>query len=119
VLDNPRMNLSVMDAREFLLLSRENYDVIVSEPTNVWVPGVASLFTREFYGLVRARLRPGGIFAQWIHLYASDRELVASVAGEVSRAFPYVTAWVVKADFILVASDQPPVLDPDVFARRL
>jgi spermidine synthase len=120
VLDNPHMRLSVMDAREFLLLTRERYDVIVSEPTNLWIPGVATLFTRDFYGTVREHLRPGGIFVQWMQLYAADRNMVASVVSTVSESFPYVSAWlIVDSDFILVASDHRPEFDPAVFARRL
>ena len=120
VLDNPRMKLSVMDAREFLLLTPERYDVIVSEPTNVWIPGVASLFTGDFYDVVRRRLQPGGIFVQWMHLYAADRDMVASVVASAGKAFPYVSAWlIVDSDFILVAGDRRPEFDPAAFTRRL
>jgi spermidine synthase len=120
VLDNPRLRLSMMDAREFLLLTPERYDVIVSEPTNVWIPGVAALFTRDFYQTVQKRLRPGGVFALWMHVYAADREMVASVVSTVGETFPYVTAWLIlDADLILVASDRRPAFDPAVFAGRL
>jgi predicted membrane-bound spermidine synthase len=120
VLDNPRMSLRIVDAREFLLLTPKRYDVIVSEPTNVWVPGVANLFTREFYDVARSRLEPGGLFAQWLHAYMADPLMVASVVSTIHRTFPYVTAWLVSdGDLILLAGDARPAFDPDRFAARL
>jgi len=120
VLGNPRMALHVLDAREFLLLTRDRYDVIVSEPTNVWVPGVANLFTRDFYRVVRARLRPGGLFAQWLHVYSAEPAMVASVVASLRAEFPYVSAWLVKeTDLILIAGDQRPPFDAARFEQRL
>jgi spermidine synthase len=120
VLDNPRMKLHVVDAREFLLLTRKRYDVIVSEPTNIWIPGVANLFTREFYKVIHSHLQPGGMFTQWLHSYTADPVMVATVVSTVTNEFPYVSAWLVAdGDLILLASDQRPQFDPDRFAQRL
>src|SRR5262249_8218306 len=47
-LAQPGVRLIVGDGRSHLLLTRRSYDVIVSEPSNPWMAGVASLFTREF-----------------------------------------------------------------------
>ena len=69
VLQNPRVRLLVGDGRTHLLLSRRQYDVIVSEPSNPWMAGVAALFTREFFEAARARLKPGGVLCQWAHTY--------------------------------------------------
>ncbi len=56
-LDDPRTRLIVADGRTHLALSRRAYDVIVSEPSNPWMAGVAALFTREFFEAARARLK--------------------------------------------------------------
>jgi spermidine synthase/MFS family permease len=120
VLQNPRMSLTVVDAREYLLLSDEAYDVIVSEPTNVWVPGVAALFTREFYDLAKTKLRPRGLFAQWLQLYSSQPGLVASVAVSLQQSFPYVSAWMISdGDLMFLAGQERPAFDPGKFAARL
>jgi spermidine synthase len=120
ILENPRLNLKVLDAREFLLLTRNRYDVIVSEPTNVWIPGVANLFTSEFYREVHQRLQPGGLFAQWLQTYNADPLMVASVVTTLRQEFPYVSAWLVEdADLILLAGDSRPVFDPERFTARL
>src|SRR2546427_1660597 len=48
-------SLVVNDARNHLLVTKERYDVIVSEPSNPWVAGAASLFTRDFFDLAARR----------------------------------------------------------------
>ena len=69
VLKKPAVRLLIGDGRSHLRLSDRQYDVIVSEPSNPWMAGVAALFTREFFEAARARLRSGGVFCQWAHTY--------------------------------------------------
>jgi spermidine synthase len=64
-LHDPRARLIVGDGRSHLLLSGDRYDVIISEPSNPWMSGVSTLFTREFFVAARSRLEPGGILCQW------------------------------------------------------
>jgi spermidine synthase len=119
VLSNPRLSLAVVDAREYLLLTRRRYDLIVSEPTNVWVPGVSTLFTRDFYEVVRSRLKPGGVFTQWLHAYSIDEQIVASTLRSLRDVFPSVSVWsVTDSDLAFLASDHRPRLDAADFTRR-
>jgi len=67
VLEDPRVRTVIADVRNFLLTTRERYDVIISEPSNPWMSGLASMFSEEFFQLARERLRPSGIMLQWIH----------------------------------------------------
>ena len=62
-------HLLVGDGRSHLQLSRRKYDVIISEPSNPWIAGVAALFTREFFLAARDRLAPGGLICQWANAY--------------------------------------------------
>src|SRR5690606_4228216 len=66
---DPRVRRLVGDGRNVLLAGDRRYDVIVSEPSNPWIAGVASLFTREFYALASEHLADGGVFCQWAQLY--------------------------------------------------
>lgn len=112
-LADPRTHLIVGDGRSHLLLTGQQYDVIMSEPSNPWIAGVAALFTREFFEGARARLAPGGIICQWAHTYTmSDRDLRSIVATFLS-VFPEGTAWMVNdADVLLIAGDAP--LEPQL-----
>ncbi len=107
-LADPRTNLIVGDGRSHLRLSRRQYDVIISEPSNPWIAGVAALFTREFFQSARDRLAPGGIICQWANVYnISDRDL-RSIVATFQSVFPYATAWLVgRDDVLLIASDEP------------
>ena len=65
VLSNPRMRLVYEDAKSFLRSNPDKYDIIISEPSNPWMAGIAGVFSLEFFEACRARLRPGGIMVQW------------------------------------------------------
>ena len=107
-LSDPRTNLIVGDGRSHLLLTRRQYDVIISEPSNPWIAGVAALFTREFFEGARARLAPGGILCQWANAYnISDPDLRSIIATFIA-VFPHGTVWLVGGDDVLMmASDGP------------
>jgi spermidine synthase len=103
-----RTRLIVGDGRSHLLLSDDRYDVIVSEPSNPWMAGVSTLFTREFFLAARAHLQPGGILCQWAHTYnISDADL-RSIVDTFLSAFPDGSAWLVgTSDLLLIGSTAP------------
>jgi tetratricopeptide (TPR) repeat protein len=109
-LADPRTRLLVTDARSHLRFSRATYDVIVSEPSNPWMAGVAALFTTEFMQSVRARLAPGGVFCQWTHTYDMSEADLRSILATVREVFPQASLWLVgDADLLTVAGvDAPP-----------
>ncbi len=91
-LDDPRVTLHVNDARNELLLERHRdtagFDMIASQPSHPWLIGAASLFTEEFFQLVRDNLNPGGVFALWVNGFRTDAESLLAVAASFERAFP-------------------------------
>jgi spermidine synthase len=104
VLADPRVHVILNDARNFLMTAGGQYDVIISEPSNPWIAGVASLFTDEFYQQVTTRLAPGGILVQWVQAYSIFPDDLKMVLGTVARRFPQVTAWRGEwADLVLLA----------------
>jgi spermidine synthase len=110
--DDPRMNLIIDDARAFLRVTPNRYDMIVSEPSHPWVPGVANLFTQEFFELGRSRLNDDGIFVQWVQIYQLSTESLRSVLATYTRVFPHVLMFRVGGvnegkDLILVGSNRP------------
>jgi spermidine synthase len=107
-LDDPRTRLILGDGRSHLLLSSRKYDVIISEPSNPWMAGVAALFTREFFTAARHRLAPGGVMCQWAHTYdISDCDL-RSIVATFGSVFPEGTIWMIgESDILLVSSTEP------------
>ena len=82
--ENPKVHIMYNDARNYMNVTRKQYDVIISEPSNPWIAGVASLFTSEFYERAAQVLKPDGVFAQWIQLYELDPEDLRMILREVS-----------------------------------
>jgi spermidine synthase len=107
-LSDPRTRLIVGDGRTHLMLGRQSYDVIVSEPSNPWMAGIASLFTREFFEGARARLAPGGVLCQWAHTYDISNADLRSIVATFLSVFPDGTMWLVgDADVLLLGSTGP------------
>jgi spermidine synthase len=107
-LDDPRTRLILGDGRSHLALSTARYDVIISEPSNPWMAGVAALFTREFFTAVRDRLAPDGIICQWAHTYDISEADLRSVVRTFASVFPQGTMWLVgNGDLLLVGSAAP------------
>lgn len=85
--NDPRSRIHFEDAKTFFSVNNEKYDIIVSEPSNPWVSGVAGLFSEEFYHNVRNYLTDQGILVQWLQLYEIDMPLVASVFKAIGSQF--------------------------------
>ena len=115
-LNDPRAHIVIDDARTRLRVNPNRYDLIVSEPSHPWVPGVANLFTREFFTLGRERLQDDGVFVQWLQIYQLSTESLRSVLGTFSEVFPHVLIFRVRGeakgkDLILVGSRAQLTLD--------
>jgi spermidine synthase len=106
-LDDPRVSLLLNDGRNVLLVATEPYDLVTIELTSVWFAGASSLYSREFYDLVKARLAPSGVLQQWVQLHHIRRRELAVIVGTLRRAFAHVALFVGGAQGILVASDAP------------
>src|SRR3989442_4467149 len=101
---DPRSRIVVDDAKTFFSTQSRKYDLIVSEPSNPWVSGVAGLFSDEFYRLVRRHMARGALFAQWIQLYEIDLPLVVSVLKALEANFDdYAVYATTNVDLIIVA----------------
>jgi spermidine synthase len=92
-LSDPRVRIHVNDARNALLLSRQRFDAIVSQPSHPWTSGAAHLYTREFFELAGSRLAPDGVFVQWIGLHFVDEPLLRTLVATLCDVFPYVRAY--------------------------
>lgn len=108
-LRDPRVRLVVGDGRSLIAYGAEPVDVIVSQPSNLWVSGMAGLFTRDFFEQAAARLGERGVFGQWIHAYRLAPEDFKQVLRTFYAVFPHGALWEVfpGADYVLVGSRSP------------
>jgi spermidine synthase len=100
---SPKVAIERGDAYRTLLRREiESIDIVVSEPSNPWVTGVEMLYSREFLEAARERLSPGGVYAQWFHLYEIDREAEELVLRTFASVFPHVSVWYTLGSDILL-----------------
>jgi hypothetical protein len=119
-MSNPKVKITIGDAREVLLTSGETYDVIASEPSNPYRAGIASLLTKEFYEAARDRLAPHGFLSQWVQSYGIHSGTMQTIYATLTAVFPHVqTWWTTTGDVVLVASVDPIVIDADALRRRI
>jgi len=93
VLHDRRTKVFYDDARHHVLTMDETFDIITSDPIHPWVKGAATLYTREYFELVRRHLNPGGLVTQWVPLYESSPEVVKSEIATFFEVFPNGTIW--------------------------
>jgi spermidine synthase len=119
-LADPRSRLLIEDAGTYLRSTRKMYDVIISEPSNLWIAGMADLFTEEFYRTAALKLRPGGIFCQWVQCYQTSPQTLETIFRTLTTRFPHGQLFFVdgSADLIILASpDREVGLDLDRIAH--
>lgn len=118
-LEDPRVRIVTNDGRNYVDSSKKKYDVITSEPPNIWVAGVSGLFTQEFYRSAQAHLSPGGILCQWMPVYEMREQDFKTTLATIRSVFPHLAFWAIGSDVALVASNEPLTFDPTAVARRL
>jgi spermidine synthase len=114
VLNQPNVRVRVDDARNFLLLSGETFDVITADIIQPIHAGAGNLYSREYFRLVRGALKPGGLALQWIgHREASHYKLIMRTFLDV---FEHTTLWLDGT--LMVGSLEPLRLDGSILAER-
>jgi spermidine synthase len=123
VVKDPRVEIVYDDARSFILSSREKFDIITSDPIHPWVKGAATLYTREYFELVKRHLKPGGLVTQWVPLYESTMEAVKSEMATFFAVFPDGIAWFnyregEQVDVVLFGQADPAPINVDEIVER-
>src|SRR5207237_5269595 len=124
VLHNPRTHIVYDDARHYVLTTPEKFDIIASDPLDVFVKGTAALYSKEYFESVKRHLNPGGMFTLYVPLYESDLRTVKSELATFFAAFPYSTIWANTIngqgyDMVFMGHLEPPKIDVDAIVAKL
>ncbi|MGA2145006.1 MAG: fused MFS/spermidine synthase [Bryobacteraceae bacterium] len=124
VATDPRTEIVYDDARHFVLTTPEKFDIITSDPIHPWVKGSATLYSREYFQLVKDHLNPGGVVTQWVPLYESNAETVKSEMATFFDVFPNGTVWANDVDgagydIFLLGTAEPMRVDLDRLVERM
>jgi predicted membrane-bound spermidine synthase len=102
------------DGRNFLASTENQYDVIISEPSNPWITGVSDLFTIDHFRIAKRRLRPGGVYCQWVQLYEMSPENIKTIFRTFAEVYRYVVVFAAddrSSDTVVLGSDAPLTFD--------
>jgi spermidine synthase len=124
VKSDPRTHIVYDDGRHFIMTTKEKFDIIASDPLDVWVKGTASIYSKDYFEKVKAHLNPGGYFTLYVPLYESDEETVRSEFATFFSVFPNGTVWAnlnegQGYDLVLMGQADPVKIDIDAVERRL
>ncbi len=123
VKNDRRTTIHYDDARHVILTSKEKFDIVTSDPIHPWVKGTSSLYSKQYFELVKQHLRPGGIVTQWVPLYESDFATVKSELATFFDVFPNGTVWAntingLGNDLVMLGQVEPLKLDIDALQDR-
>jgi len=119
VLDNPKLRIVFNDGRNYLMTTKEKFDVITADPIHPWFSGAGYLYTEEYFRLAAKHLNPGGIVCQWLPIYELSVDDLKTVVKTFSQNFRYTMLWLTRNDAELVGSDDPIVIDEQDLERRI
>ena len=124
VLHDPRTDVVYEDARNYILTTPEKFDIITSDPIHPWVKGSATLYTKEYFELVKEHLNRGGVVTQWVPLYETDVDTVRSEIATFFDVFPDGTIWANEGDgggydIVLLGQTSPTEIQVDELQARL
>jgi spermidine synthase len=124
VLHNPKTRIIFDDARHYLMTTTDMYDIIASDPLDVFVKGTAALYSKEYFEAVKRHLNPGGMFSLYVPLYESDERTVRSELATFFEAFPNATVWANTIngqgyDMVFMGQVAPLKIDIDQVEERL
>jgi spermidine synthase len=124
VMNNPKTRIVYDDARHYVMTTRNKYDIIASDPLDVFAKGTAALYSKEYFDAVKAHLNPGGYFSLYVPLYESDLRTVKSELATFFESFPNATVWANTRDgqgydMVFMGQAEPLKINVDEVQQRL
>lgn len=124
VINDARVKIVCDDARHYLATTDEKFDIITSDPIHPWVKGSATLYTRDYFEIVKRHLNKGGLVTQWVPLYESSAAVVKSEVATFLAVFGGGTVWANQKDgkgydVVLLGEKEPSRINIDAIQARL
>ncbi|TFH42222.1 MAG: tetratricopeptide repeat protein, partial [Lysobacterales bacterium] len=120
VINQPNFHQIVNDGRNALLLNPRKYSLIISDATNPKMFDSWTLYSREFYQLVKDRLKPGGVFCQWA-VMPLPGDAIKVILNTFRSVFPHMSFWSIHGSSQVLMLGTPERLEIDYadLAKRL
>jgi spermidine synthase len=111
VVRSGKLRFIFFDGRSFLQNTKETFDVILSDSVHPRYSGNGSLYTKDYYQLVYARLNPRGVHSQWIPIYSLTLKNLKEILRAFVDVFPDTYVWYVNSTinpYIIVTGTKAP-----------
>jgi spermidine synthase len=119
VLNHPKLRVIFNDGRNFLMTTKDKFDVITADPIHPWFRGAGYLYTTEYFKLASEHLLPGGVICQWLPIYEMTPDDLRSVVKTFREQFKYTMLWLTHYDAELVGSNSPFMIDEAELEKRI
>lgn len=118
--NNPRINITYNDARNTLITTKKEYDIIISHPSHPWLSGVGSILSKEFFEISKSKLTANGIHAQWVALFRLDKDTLKSILKTYTQTFEFAVGFVnYKTYELLLFGSQTPIVFDNTRIQKL
>jgi spermidine synthase len=122
--EDPRVAILPEDGRNFLFAAERTFDVIIADIFLTHKAGAGSLYTQEHFEVIRSRLEPDGLFAQWLPMFELSMEEFGIIARTMLEVFPQVTVWTRGFSprfplMVLIGQGETAPLDGESFRRNV
>jgi spermidine synthase len=119
-LRDPRVTTFVQDGRFFLQACPARYDIITGEPPPLKTAGTVNLYTKQFFSLMKGRLKDGGVASFWLPLYQLTTDETKAILRAFLNVFPNASLWATSDLEWVMIGINPPWRKPDQeLAHRL
>jgi spermidine synthase len=112
VFDRPDVNIVIMDGKNYVLLTEDEYDIIMTDSIYPGTGGASALYTYDHFKAVRDKLKPGGIASCWLPLDLSPEDMRVSLKAFYD-VFPNMAVWYCYMTFsqhaLLVGKKDEPI----------
>ncbi|MBI5185013.1 MAG: fused MFS/spermidine synthase [Nitrospinae bacterium] len=124
IISNPKFHLAIWDGRNFVRTVQRKYDVIISDLFQPDTSGSGNLYSREHYENCLAKLKPGGLMAQWLPLYQLHPDDLKTIVATFASVFPKITLWYgdtnsSKPTLMLLGGREDLQLAPDALREKM
>ena len=124
VVGHLKVKVYVDDARHHLMAHDAMYDVIISDLFVPWESESGYLYTVEHYQVASSRLKPEGMFCQWLPLYQLGPREFELIANSFASVFPSTTIWWAQLETTspvigLIGTQTPLKVDIDSLNKRI
>jgi len=104
-LEDKRLKVVTDDGRNYLLTTDNKFDVISSQPSNLWIKGMGNLYTLEFFELAKKHLTENGVMVQWIQLNTLDSKDLKSLVASFHEVFGEISVWETDGSLYLIGGN--------------